>query len=161
MAEKEIVGKIFPNITAYSLAKTEVRLPEVAKGKVALITIAFVREAQEMIDSWSIPFGNRFGKDSNYAYYEVPMLDGLWRLFRGSIDGGMREGIPLEKHKNVITYYGNYKEYVSYLSINNLKKGYVFLLDKQSIIRFRGIGFASEEEITEMLDLAGKLEKLK
>ena len=65
MAEKEIVGKIFPNITAYSLTKTEVRLPEVAKGKVALITIAFVREAQEMIDSWSIPFGNRFGKYSN------------------------------------------------------------------------------------------------
>ncbi|HOC77925.1 MAG TPA: hypothetical protein PKO31_04460 [Methanofastidiosum sp.] len=157
MTEKEIIGKIFPNIVAYSLAKTEIRLPEVAKGKVALITIAFVREAQEMIDSWSIPFENRFGKDSNYVYYEVPMLDRLWKLFRGAIDGGMRGGIPTEKHENVITYYGNYKEYVSYLSINNLKKGHVFLLDKQGIIRFSGIGFASEEEISEMLGLAEKL----
>ncbi|HNZ88004.1 MAG TPA: hypothetical protein PKK55_05720 [Methanofastidiosum sp.] len=81
MTEKEIIGKIFPNIVAYSLAKTEIRLPEVAKGKVALITIAFVREAQEMIDSWSIPFENRFGKDNNYVYYEVPMLDRLWKYF--------------------------------------------------------------------------------
>lgn len=161
MGDKEIIGKIFPRINAYSLAKTEVVLPEMVKGKVTLIAIAFVREAQDMIDSWSIPFENRFAKNNNYTYYEIPMLDGLWRLFRGSIDGGMRAGIPMEKHMNVVTYYGNYKQYASYLLINDINKGYVFLLDKEGIIRYRGIGFASDEDISEMLEIAKRLDKLK
>jgi len=157
METQEVIGKMFPKITAYSLAKTEVRLPDMAIGKVTLIAIAFVREAQEMIDSWSIPFEDRFSNKANYIYYEIPMLDGIWKLFRGSIDGGMRAGIPNEKHKNVLTHYGNYKEYTSYLLIDNINNGYVFLLDKEGIIRFRGMGLASEKDIIEMIQIAERL----
>ena len=157
MHNQSVNGKIFPNITAYSLAKTEVRLPDMAIGKVTLIAIAFVRQAQDMIDSWSIPFENRFSNNNNYGYYEIPMLNGIWKLFRGSIDGGMRAGISNEKHKNVLTYYGNYKDYVSYLMIDNMDNGYIFLLDKEGIIRFRGEGFASEEGIGELIKIAEKL----
>ena len=156
MSNQELIGKIFPKITAYSLARTEVRLPDMAIGKVTLIAIAFVRQAQEELDSWSIPFEDRFSNNSNYTYYEIPMLGGIWKLFRGSIDGGMRAGILPEKHKNVLTLYGNYKEYTSYLLINNINKGYVFLLDKKGLIRFRGIGFASKKDIEEMIKIAEK-----
>jgi len=157
METQEVIGKMFPKITAYSLAKTEVILPDMAIGKVTLIAIAFVREAQEMIDSWSIPFEDRFSNKATYIYYEIPMLDGIWKLFRGSIDGGMRAGIPTEKHKNVLTHYGNYKEYTSYLMIDNINNGYVFLLDKEGIIRFRGMGLASEKDIMEMIKIAERL----
>ncbi|MCC7573405.1 MAG: hypothetical protein KO464_08455 [Candidatus Methanofastidiosum sp.] len=159
MATQELIGKIFPKITAYSLAKTEVILPDMAIGKVTLIGIAFVRQAQEMLDSWSIPFEDRFSNMSNYIYYEIPMLNGLWKLFRSSIDGGMRAGIPLEKHTNVLTHYGNYKEYTSYLSIDNINNGYVFLLDMEGLIRFRGIGYASEKDLVEMIQTAEILGK--
>ncbi|NMC77549.1 MAG: hypothetical protein GYA60_09705, partial [Candidatus Methanofastidiosa archaeon] len=133
MSENEVIGKVFPKISAYSLAKTEVKLPDMVKGKIALIAVAFVREAQEMIDSWAMPFEKKFSGNINYAYYEVPMIDGIWKLFRGSIDGGMRAGIPMEKHMKVLTYYGNYKEYIRYLLIDNINIGYVFLLDKEGI----------------------------
>jgi len=33
MKNHELIGKMFPKITAYSLAKTEVRLPDMAIGK--------------------------------------------------------------------------------------------------------------------------------
>lgn len=157
MENQEVIGKMFPKITAYSLAKTEVKLPDMAIGKVTLIAIAFVREAQEMIDSWSVPFEDRFSNKVTYIYYEIPMLGGIWKLFRGSIDGGMRAGIPPEKHKNVLTHYGNYNEYTSYLLIDNINNGYVFLLDKEGIIRFKGIGFASEKDIIEMIQIAERL----
>ena len=154
MDTQEVIGKIFPKITAYSLAKTEVRLPEMAIDKITLIGIAFVRGAQEMLDSWSTPFEDRFSNKANYVYYEIPMLNGLWKLFRGSIDGGMRAGISTEKHKNVLTHYGNYKDYTSYLLIDNINNGYVFLLDNEGIIRFKGIGFASEKNLDEMIKIA-------
>ena len=156
MEIQEVIGKTFPKITAYSLAKTEVRLPEMSIGKVTLIGIAFVKGAQEMLDSWSISFEDRFSNKANYVYYEIPMLGGLWKLFRGSIDGGMRAGIPTEKHKNVLTHYGNYKDYTSYLLIDNINNGYVFLLDKEGVIRFKGIGFASEKDVEEMIQIAEK-----
>ena len=157
MGTQELIGKLFPKITAYSLAKTEVVLPDMAIGKITLIAIAFVREAQEMLDSWSIPFEDRFFNKPNYIYYEIPMLDGIWKLFRSSIDGGMRAGIPNEKHGNVMTHYGNYKEYTSYLLIDNIHNGYIFLLDKEGIIRFSGMGFASEKDIIEMIQIAERL----
>ena len=157
MESKKAIGKKFPKITAYSLAKTEVILPDMVNGKVTLIAIAFVREAQEIIDSWSIPFENKFSNIEGYSYFEVPMLDGLWKFFRGSIDGGMRAGIPLEKHKNVVTYYGNYKNYTNYLFIEDIKNGYVFLLDKEGIIRFIGMGLASDKDVEKMIEIAKNL----
>lgn len=157
MEAQELIGKIFPKITAYSLAKTEIVIPDMTLGKVTLIGIAFVRSAQEMLDSWSIPFEDKFSNKSNYTYYEIPMLDGIWKLFRSSIDGGMRAGIPYEKHTNVLTHYGNYKDYTSYLLINNKNYGYVFLLDTEGVIRFRGIGFASEKDLLEMIRIAERL----
>ncbi|KYC45928.1 MAG: ATP10 protein [Candidatus Methanofastidiosum methylothiophilum] len=157
MGAQELIGKKFPKITAYSLAKTEIILPDMTIGKVTLIGIAFVRSAQEMLDSWSIPFEDKFSNKSNYTYYEIPMLDGIWKLFRSSIDGGMRAGTPYEKHTNVLTHYGNYKDYTSYLFINNTNYGYVFLLDKEGLIRFRGIGFASEKDLVEMIRIAERL----
>jgi hypothetical protein len=157
MESKELIGKKFPKITAYSLAKTEVTLPDMVNGKVTLVAIAFVREAQELIDSWSIPFENTFPNRDRYAYFEIPMLGRFWNLFRSSIDGGMRAGIPLEKHTNVLTYYGNYKEYTRYLFIEDIKNGYVFLLDKEGVIRFRGIGIASERDIGKMIEITKKL----
>lgn len=156
MSDKEVIGKLFPKISAYSLAKTEVIIPDMAKGKVALIAVAFVREAQDMIDSWAVPFERKFSENINYVYYEIPMIEGIWKFFRSSIDGGMRAGIAKEKHMNVLTYYGNYKDYTNYLSIDNINKGYVFLLDKEGIIRFRGIGYASERDLSNMLELANK-----
>lgn len=157
MGAHELIGKIFPKIIAYSLAKTEVILPDMAIGKVTLIAIAFVRQAQERLDSWSIPFEDRFSDKPNYISYEIPMLDGIWKLFRSSIDSGMRAGIPNEKHANVLTHYGNYKDYTSYLLIDNINNGYVFLLDKEGIIRFSGMGFASEKDIIEMIQIAERL----
>jgi len=56
-----------------------------------------------------------------------------------------------------LTHYGNYKAYTSYLLIDNLNNGHVFLLDREGLIRFRGMGFASEKDIIEMIQIAERL----
>jgi hypothetical protein len=131
-----------------------VTIPEAAKGKVALVCIAFVRNAQGMIDSWAIPFEQEFGKDSRFAVYEVPMINAGWKVLSWMIDSGMRGGIPVEKHDSVVTFYGDYSDYQEALGMENTNLAYVFLLDPEGIVRWKGKGYASPETEKELINTA-------
>ncbi len=149
----EVTGMKFPEIKATSLAGSEVTLPDSAEGYVTLVAIAFERQAQGILDSWLAPFSENFGDTTGATFYEVPMIEGFWgKMFSKTIDDGMRRGIPEEKHKNVVTYYGDTGEYRRILSMDDKSLGYVFLLDRDGFIRWRGQGFATVEGIKEMID---------
>jgi hypothetical protein len=124
------------------------------RGKVALICIAFVRSAQNMIDSWVQPFERKFGKDSRFAVYEIPMINKAWKVLSWMIDSGMRGGIPAEKHDNVVTFYGDYSGYQKILGMEDTNLAYVFLLDPKGIIRWKGQGYARSETERELFETA-------
>ncbi|HET8687570.1 MAG TPA: hypothetical protein VFM18_13040 [Methanosarcina sp.] len=137
---KNIIGQPFPEITSKSLADNVVTFPEAMRGKVTLICIAFVRSAQDMIDSWIQPFEREFGKDSRFAVYEIPMINKAWKVLSWMIDSGMRGGIPAEKHDNVVTFYGDYSGYQKTLGMEDTNLAYVFLLYPKGIIAGKGRG---------------------
>jgi len=124
---------------------------------VTLICIAFVRSAQNMIDSWAQPFERKFGKDRRFAVYEIPMINKAWKVISWVIDSGMRGGIPVEKHDNVVTFYGDYSGYQKTLGIEDTNLAYVFLLDPKGIIRWKGHGYASPEAEKELIEVAKTL----
>ena len=129
-------------------------LPEAMKEQVTLVCIAFMRSAQGMIDSWAQSFEQEFGKDSRFAVYEVPMINAGWKVLSWMIDSGMRGGIPVEKHDNVITFYGDYSGYQEALGMENTNLAYVFLLDPEGTVRWKGQGYASPETKKELLNAA-------
>ena len=155
--EKNIIGQPFPEITSKSLAGNVVTFPGVLEGKVTLICIAFVRSAQNMIDSWIQPFERKFGKDSKFAVYEIPMINEAWKVLSWVIDSGMRGGIPVEKHDNVVTFYGDYSGYQKTLGIEDTNLAYVFLLDQKGIIRWKGQRYAKPETERELFETAKAL----
>jgi hypothetical protein len=150
------IGKKFPEIKDDSLANTPVLLPDAAKGKVTLVTVAFLRESQSQLDSWLDPFFKKYGGNPKYTFYEVPMLSRGYKFMRFMIDGGMRAGIPQAKHKNVVTMYGDIEKYIKELNLDP-RYGYAFLLDREGIIRWQGQGFATPETSKELFDLSEKL----
>jgi hypothetical protein len=150
------IGKRFPEVTADSLAKTRESIPESAKGKVTLVVVAFLQQSQPQLDSWLGPFAERFGGKDGFTFYEVPMISSGYRFMRIIIDSGMRGGIPREKHKNVVTMYGDVEKYMKELNLE-ARFGYAFLLDKEGIIRWQGQGFATPESLKELFELAEKL----
>lgn len=149
---KNIIGQPFPEITSKSLAGDIVSLPKIAEGKVTLICIAFVRSAQSMLESWVQPFEREFGKDSRFAFYEVPMINSAWKVLSWMVDSGMRSGIPVEKHGNVVTFYGDYTGYQEALGMVDTNLAYVFVLDKKGIVRWRGQGYANHETEEELIE---------
>ena len=152
------IGTKFPEIIAESLAKTRESIPESAKGKVALISVAFLRESQPQLDSWLEPFTEKYGSTQGFTFYEVPMISSGYKFMRFVIDNGMRGGIPKEKHKNVVTMYGDVEKYMNELNLE-ARYGYAFLLDKDGIIQWQGQGFSSPESLKELFGLAEKLAK--
>jgi hypothetical protein len=152
------IGKRFPEVKDDSLANTPVTLPDSARGKVTLITVAFLRESQSQLDSWLNPFFEKYGSNPKYTFYEVPMLSRGYKFMRFMIDGGMRAGIPQAKHKNVVTMYGDIEKYMKELRLD-LRYGYAFLLDREGIIRWQGQGYATPEARKELFDLSEKLAK--
>jgi hypothetical protein len=147
-----IIGQPFPEITSKSLAGDVVSLPKIAEGKVTLICIAFVRGAQSMLESWIQPFEREFVKDSRFAFYEVPMINAAWKVLSWMVDSGMRSGIPVEKHGNVVTFYGDYTGYQEALGMVDTNLAYVFVLDKKGIVRWRGQGYANSETEKELIE---------
>ena len=150
------IGKRFPEVTAESLAKTRESIPDSAKGKVALIVVAFLQQSQPQLDSWLGPFAERFGGKEGFTFYEVPMISSGYKFMRLIIDSGMRGGIPKEKHKNVVTMYGDVEKYMKELNLE-ARFGYAFLLDKEGIIRWQGQGFATADSLKQLFELAEKM----
>jgi methionine-S-sulfoxide reductase len=150
------IGKTFPEVIAESLAKTRESIPESAKGKVALVTVAFLRGSQSQLDTWLEPFIERFGNREGFTFYEVPMISSGYRFMRFIIDSGMRAGIPDKKHKHVVTMYGDVKKYLTTLHLD-AKYGHAFLLDREGIIRWQGRGFATPEALNELFEIAENL----
>jgi hypothetical protein len=145
-----------PDVTADSLAKTRESIPESAKGKVTLIAVAFLQQSQSQLDSWLGPFAARFGGKDGFTFYAVPMISSGYKFMQLIIDSGMRGGIPREKHKNVVTMYGDVEKYMKELNLEP-RFGYAFLLDREGIIRWQGQGFATAESLKELFELAEKL----
>jgi hypothetical protein len=150
------IGKRFPDVSADSLAKTRESIPESAKGKVTLVVVAFLQQSQPQLDSWLGPFAERFGGKDSFTFYEVPMISSGYKFMRLIIDSGMRGGIPKEKHKNVVTMYGDVEKYMKELNLE-AQFGHAFLLDKEGIIRWQGKGFATSESLKELFALAEKI----
>ncbi|MDG6224454.1 MAG: hypothetical protein QCI82_02970 [Candidatus Thermoplasmatota archaeon] len=146
-------SRFFPKIAARTLSGREISFPDEASGKLSLIAVAFVRGAQSQLDSWTEPFERACSED---GVYEIPMIQGkVWSVLSGFIDGGMRSGIPEWKHDSVATYYGDTSSFRKEMGIEDMSKGYVFLLDHEGNIIYRGSGTADEEGIKQMLEAAG------
>lgn len=152
------VGSRFPGFTGRALSGVEVTLPDAASGMVTLVGVAFVREAQAMLDSWMDPYAAVFADREGYTAYELPVIEGwYWRLMSGVIDGGMRAGIPPGKHDTVVTSYGDATAFKEALAIEDTRSAYVYLLDRSGVIRWQGSGYATDAAVDAMLQMASSL----
>ncbi|MBN1785962.1 MAG: hypothetical protein JW825_03080 [Candidatus Methanofastidiosa archaeon] len=149
------IGEKMLEIIGHDLEMKEVKLPDSASGHVTLVVLVSRQGAQSMVDSWITPFEKELCERMGYMYYEVPLISGMWgKFFSGVIDGGMRAGIPSEKHRNIVTFYGDYGKIYKKLNISDKGVAHPMLLDKEGIIRWRDSGFSTDKKIREMIEAA-------
>jgi hypothetical protein len=137
---RDPLGEPFPTVTGRSLAGDEVALPP---GENAVLLIGYLQKAQ--FDADRGLYGLLQAK-LPVRVLEVPTIPGLFpSLFKGSIDEGMRGGIPSEDWASVVTLYGDRAKPIAALTGtengNNIR---VLLLDASGHVRwFHDRGFSA------------------
>lgn len=154
IANRSPIGEVFPSVRGKSLDGQETMIPEVFKGKKVILVLAYKQNTQFDVDRWGIGFFT--ASLPLPPIYEIPTIPGLIpSLFKGSIDEGMKKGIPKESWKDVVTIYGGDGEKLTeWTGTENPNNARVILLDEEGrVLWFHDRGYG-------LPPLAGLLEKL-
>jgi ATP10 protein len=138
---------LFPTVQANTLAGRCIVFPDETKGRAAIIFVAFEQRAQQQIDTWVEPFIGEYLERDDVAYYEIPMISGVYRPVSRFIDGGMRGGVPKDLHDRTATYYGKRGAFFDAMGITDQSKAYLYVLSRDGEIIFRASGSATVGDI--------------
>ena len=144
-------GDIFPKIEGQLLSSKKISIPNHCNGKVTVLIIAFKKGTQPQIDTWTKPLLQEFSMHEDFRFIEIPMISNLYSWMSNYIDNGMRKGIVQPMHKNVMTYYGPLRDYLTYFDVQNKKLCYVFVLDREGIIHYLDKGEADQEGLSAII----------
>lgn len=142
----------FPAVEGRSLEGEQFNLPADFKGELNVVLVAFKREQQDDVDTWT-PFLKTMGASRPYLrVYELPTLGRGYGWMRRFIDGGMSRGIPDSAVRAAtITLYIDKAPYRESLQIRDEDRIYVLLVDRQGRIFWRGAGRFDERAGAELL----------
>ncbi len=131
---RDPTGEVFPTVAGTSLAGDPVTLPSPFGGEPLLLLIGYEQDAQFDLDRWL------FGLDQagwRVRTFEVPTIPGMVpRLLSGTIDSGMRRGIPQEDWASVVTVYGDADTIAAFTGNADGLTGRVLLLDPAGKVVF-------------------------
>lgn len=100
---RDPTGERFPTVSGSALSGEPIRFPDAVAGKPAVLLIAYEQDTQFDVDRWILGL---LQGDLRVPLYELPTIPGaVPGLFAGTIDEGMRGGIPSEDWGAVVTMY--------------------------------------------------------
>ena len=144
------VGENFPTVNGQTLTEEERELPTYFKDSNVVLLLGYKQDSQFDIDRWLIGLEMT---ETKIKAYEIPTIQGLIpRMFKSSIDNGMRKGIPKELWGGVITIYGDGATVQEFTGNQNPNNARVLLLDKDGkVVYFHDRGF-SVQALNELRD---------
>jgi len=144
------VGENFPTVNGQTLTEEERELPTYFKDSNVVLLLGYKQDSQFDIDRWLIGLEMT---ETKIKAYEIPTIQGLIpRMFKSSIDSGMRKGIPKELWGGVITIYGDGATVQEFTGNQNPNNARVLLLDKDGkVVYFHDRGF-SVQALNELRD---------
>ena len=134
----------FPRLQGRDLTGSVRRLPEAFGDRRTLVFVAFRREQQSTIDSWT-PWLRRPEISKHLAFCEIPVLGRRWAPVRPLIDGGMAAAVHDEEaRRRTVTVYGNVESIAAALGIPDRSTVSIFLVERDGHIVDRATGAFDE-----------------
>jgi len=150
----------FPTVSGSNLERRDFNLPADFEGDLNLVAVAFLREHQDLIDTWAATAERLTQADSRLRFYEVPVLSEANGMFSFFIDGGMRAGIPSRATREAtITLYTDREAFLKTAGLPGPQTIYLLLTDRTGKIFWRGQGACTEAQsasLEEAIRTAGR-----
>ena len=149
----ETMRNEFPTVTGNNLNKEKITIPKDVNDKPLFILLAFQQYHQITVDEIISQIEGEFSSEQ-VNIIETPILEGSSKLFQIYLDGIMRGGIPdYEIRARTITIYGNKKEILDNLNIDD-RGVYWYLIEKNSSnILSNGVNTINKSQLVELIKL--------
>jgi hypothetical protein len=160
----QVIGKLFPAMTAETVDDESITLPESVKGKYTLVGLAYSKKSESELNSWFQPVFTKFiqktnGLFSGFSYdvnvYFVPMFTGVNAAATGTAKRKAAKSIDPQLLPYILFYKGELKTYKHALDFEKRDIPYFFVLDPDGKIVYATSGKYSDakmEEIEENLE---------
>lgn len=135
------IGQKFPVVQGEALDKKTHELPEYFAGRPVVLLLGYKQDGQFDIDRWLIGLDMT---ETSVEVYELPTVLGwLPRQIKGTINEGMRKGIPEELWSIVLTVYEDSSAIQSFTGNQNPNNARALLLNKNGeVVYFHDRGFS-------------------
>lgn len=152
------------NFSDGSSLRLPITLDTMNVPRVSMLCLSFRANSQAMIDSWTVPFVDKFSNSNEIQLFEVSFIDS-WLLTRSPLKKPllriMRKSNLRDRddalQRKIAYSFGDHYYFRKELKILNLLTGYIFLLDKFGRIRWQGFGLATEEELSSLFSCTSHL----
>lgn len=134
-------AEIFPTVTGNNLDRQTLEFPRDFAGRLNLLFIPFLREQQQVVDTW-VPFARDLeATHPGVVYYELPTIYDMSPIGRTFLNEGMRAGIPdpLSRQRTV-TLYLDLEPFMKVLGIPSRSRVQVLLVRDDGRILWRTTG---------------------
>jgi hypothetical protein len=136
---------VFPAVRASNLNGRPFDLPADFEGGRNLVILAFQRQQQALVDSWSPAIANLLARYADMRFYELPTIRRGNPLFRAWLDGAMRGGIAdRQARDHTITLYLDKAAFREALGLLHEHTIYLLVLDRGGHVLWRGQGEYTE-----------------
>ena len=141
---RQPLNEVFPSVEGTALSGENWRLPEDLQGKHAVLLLGYKQNSQFDIDRWLMGLTMM---NVSTPVLEVPTIKDLVPgLISGTINQGMRNGIPEPVWEAVVTVYGDAGKLVDLTGNENPNNARVLILDPEgTIVWFHDLGFSAPD----------------
>lgn len=146
----------FPVVSGYNLQREEREFPRDFGSELNLVIVPF---QQLDVNTWLPAAQELERRFSNFMYYELPTIYELPALSRTFINEGMRAGIPdTTSRERTVTLYLDKESFKNALGITSEETIYLFLVDREGEIYWRGEGRYSDQKVDSLLQILESLQ---
>ena len=149
---RDPTGERFPTVRGAALDGKAVTVPDDFSGAPLLLLIGYQQNSQFDLDRWLLALHQA---GVQVRTFELPTIPGLVPgMFAGTIDSGMRRGIPAEDWGSVVTVYGDADAIAQFTGNAEGLPGRILLLDGAGRVVFfhdRGFSVGTLDRLTAAL----------
>jgi hypothetical protein len=155
----QVVGKMFPDMIAETVADKKISLPTDTKGKFTLLGLAYSKKSEDELNSWFSPIFSTFiqkttglmaGMGYDVNVYFVPMFTGVNAAATGTAKKKAAKDVDPQLLPYLLFYKGELKPYKEALDFEKKDLPYFFVLDPQGKIVYATSGKYTDEKLEEI-----------
>jgi hypothetical protein len=127
----------FPRVQEENLAGQQIAVPDAASGRIAVLVLGFSHASSTPSGAWAKRIRSDFGKAPGFELYQLAVLEGAPKMFRGMIISSIKKGVPENERANFIPVLHNAEQLQKLVGFKAEDDAYIVVLDRSGTVAYQ------------------------